>query len=137
MPRIIRMPPNAPPLARELYRLMIEKGFSAASLSKAAGVGETYIRDILFDRSKSPLAAKLQKIADALECDLTDLTSKLADVSSSEVDPRLRSFIQPSNLLPLLPREVALVKMFRTIVSDNDRDRVIDFMAALMPPGRR
>lgn len=43
------------------------------SLSRAAGVGETYISDILKGRSNNPKFEQVMKVAEALDCTLDDL----------------------------------------------------------------
>lgn len=59
--------------ASELERLMLAKGMNPKSLSRAAGVGLTYVRDILTGRSKNPKLAELRKVVDALDCTLDDI----------------------------------------------------------------
>lgn len=54
------------PLARELRRLMAERDLTPKGLSLAAGLGATYVRDLLKGRSQSPEASKLAKIEDVL-----------------------------------------------------------------------
>lgn len=111
---------------------MVDMGLSASTLSKRAGLGETYIRDILVGRSSHPLVNKLQLIAGALGCDLADLTDRL--VPPGEIDPRLGAFVQSENLLPLLDREKAILNMFRALPTDEARDKAISVLAELLPP---
>lgn len=48
-----------------LTELMVQRGFNMKSLSRAAGFGETFVRDIL-KRSQSPGIDKMKAIADTL-----------------------------------------------------------------------
>jgi phage repressor protein C with HTH and peptisase S24 domain len=64
-------PPTA--LAAEIDRRMRAAGMNPKSLSRAAGVGETYISDILKGRSKNPKFEHVMKVAEALDCTLDDL----------------------------------------------------------------
>lgn len=61
-------------LRDELDRRMHEAGYNQKSLALAAGLHETYVRDILIGRSKRPGGAKLMAIARVLGCSVEDLT---------------------------------------------------------------
>ena len=124
--------PDASPRARVLYTLMIKRGFNYTTLARAAGVGATYVREIIIDKSKSPHAEKLSKVATALGCELEVLTNPPV-----EFVPPLSDFMKPSNVLPLSEREIALVLMWRALDDDTTRDRVINFLAALLPTKKR
>ena len=58
-----------------LDQRMRELGFNAKSLSRAAGLNETAIRDIMQDRIKSPTVDTINSIADALEIAYSDLVN--------------------------------------------------------------
>lgn len=60
-------------LATELHRRMKKEGFNQKSLATAAGLNETYVRDILKGKSKNPEAGRLSRIAAVLGCSITDL----------------------------------------------------------------
>lgn len=61
--------------ARNLLRLMEEKGWSAARLSRAAGLGRTYVSEILSGRILSPGSDAIQKLAAKLEVDQLAITA--------------------------------------------------------------
>lgn len=62
-----------------IEREMKSKGFSRRSLSAAAGLSESAVRDVL-DRTQNPGIGTLQKIADALEMPIDALTGEIATV---------------------------------------------------------
>jgi phage repressor protein C with HTH and peptisase S24 domain len=66
-------------LPTNLLRLMDERGFNPRSLSKAAKLNETAVRDIIERRSKNPRRDTLTKLADALRCSLAELLGGEAD----------------------------------------------------------
>lgn len=55
--------------------LMEQKGYNQKSLSLAAGLGETAVRDILMGRIISPKIKTLEKIAGVLDCEVESLLS--------------------------------------------------------------
>jgi transcriptional regulator with XRE-family HTH domain len=61
-------------LPEEIARRMMAKGLNAKRLSVAAGLNESYVRDILRGRSKHPRTDTLAKLATALRCAVTELT---------------------------------------------------------------
>ncbi|TPW33819.1 LexA family transcriptional regulator [Oecophyllibacter saccharovorans] len=61
------------PLQRQITQRMAQAGYTQHTLALAAGVGQTYIRDILSGRSREPRPSKLTLIAEALNCTLPDL----------------------------------------------------------------
>jgi phage repressor protein C with HTH and peptisase S24 domain len=61
-------------VARAVERRMKALELTPKSLSKKAGLNETYIRDILEGRSRNPRFDTLEKVAGALGCTLGDLT---------------------------------------------------------------
>jgi phage repressor protein C with HTH and peptisase S24 domain len=71
-------------IAAEVERRMIVRGMSCKSLSAAAGLNETYVRDLLKGRSKNPQTTQLAKLATALGCTIGDLSN-----------PKPPSFNQP------------------------------------------
>lgn len=68
-----------------ILRAMAEKGFSRRRLSAEAGLSESAVRDIL-TRTQSPGITSLQKIANALEVPIEEITG--ADDSSADWQPR-------------------------------------------------
>lgn len=68
-----------------ILRAMAEKGFSRRRLSAEAGLSESAVRDIL-TRTQSPGIASLQKIANALEVPIDEITG--ADDEHADWQPR-------------------------------------------------
>lgn len=60
-------------IAREIERRMVALEMNQKHLARAAGLNETYVRDILKGKSKNPKHEQLAKLADALGCTLNDL----------------------------------------------------------------
>ncbi|GCD55183.1 LexA family transcriptional regulator [Acetobacter pasteurianus] len=61
------------PVADELERRMAHLGLSQKALARKAGVGDTYVRDILKGKSRNPGGEKLECIAAVLGCTARDL----------------------------------------------------------------
>jgi len=68
--------PKPAPWVENLERLMLARGMNPTSLSRASGLGSTYIRDILEGRSKNPKLAEIAQVAEALECSLDEIGYK-------------------------------------------------------------
>ncbi|AQT05303.1 helix-turn-helix domain-containing protein [Acetobacter persici] len=60
-------------VARELERRMALLGLTQKALSRNAGVGDTYVRDILKGKSRNPGGEKLERVASILGCTARDL----------------------------------------------------------------
>lgn len=58
--------PDIEMIRRTIEKEMAEKGFSRRSLSTAAGLSQTAVRDVL-ERTENPGIGTLHKIADALQ----------------------------------------------------------------------
>lgn len=67
------------PTADEIERRMALLSTNPKKLARNAGVGETYVRDLLTGRSRNPTIDKLQKIAGALGCTVDDLERSFAE----------------------------------------------------------
>ena len=65
---------------------MKTQGIGAKALSLKAGLNDTYVRDILKGKSRNPRNAHLQKLALALECQVSDLTGELDSADGSELE---------------------------------------------------
>lgn len=61
-------------VARAVERRMKALGLNPKSLSKKAGLNETFVRDLLEGRSRNPRADSLQKLAKSLDCTVGELT---------------------------------------------------------------
>jgi DNA-binding Xre family transcriptional regulator len=62
-----------------LYQLMRAQRFNMTSLSIAAGLNTTAVRDILRGRVKSPKYSTLEKLALALCCNVNDIIGRTID----------------------------------------------------------
>lgn len=85
-------------LAGEIRRRMSELGLNPKRLSLAAGLNETYVRDIIKGRTLNPRTDTLGKLARALGCSRSDLSppaERAAEASegaaSTRLDPALLS----------------------------------------------
>lgn len=130
VPRPVKISPDAAPVAAQIYRRMLDGGFTPMSLSLAAGLGKTYVREIFVGKSKNPKTEQLGRIAKVLGCSVEDLMSPAIG------DPRLIDLIKSVAVVPLRPREATLIQIFR-VIDDEARERVIDFAASLLPPAKR
>lgn len=130
VPRPITLSPQATPVAGQIYRRMLDSGHTPTSLSVAAGLGKTYVREIFIGKSKNPKTEQLSRIAKVLGCKLEDLTSLAIQ------DTRLDEFIDAVNVIPLRPREATLVQIYRAL-DDASRERLIDFGAGLLTSKKR
>lgn len=60
-------------LASRLNKRMIDRGYNRKSLSEAAGLNETAVRDIMNGRARRPLYTTIIALADVLGCTPGDL----------------------------------------------------------------
>lgn len=77
-------------LADEVERRMKALGMNAKHLSRAAGLNETFVRDVLKGKSQNPLMANVEKLADALHCEITDLQPPIQKMGREQA-PRVAS----------------------------------------------
>jgi transcriptional regulator with XRE-family HTH domain len=63
------------PLGVNLRRLMDKKGLNPRSLSLAAGLNAWAVRDILSGKSREPLHSTVERLAEALGCEIWELTA--------------------------------------------------------------
>src|SRR5579859_6404727 len=77
--RTARTPELKSPLQRNLYRLIQTRGHTMRSLSDAAGLGETAVRDIVVGRSQRPSYKQLDAIAKVLSVAVSELTDEGGD----------------------------------------------------------
>jgi transcriptional regulator with XRE-family HTH domain len=61
-------------IAKNVRFWMDSRQIGQKALALKAGVNETYVRDILRGRSLNPTESRLRKVADALDCRVSDLT---------------------------------------------------------------
>ena len=88
-----------------LEDLCNQKGWSAAQLSTAAGLGKNAVGDIIEGRTKSPRKSTLAKLAIALEIDVAILTGE-------------PSFTHLSTLLEFDPENQQLVSHFPSEINE-------------------
>jgi transcriptional regulator with XRE-family HTH domain len=99
-------------MARALRARMAERKIGQKELAKRAGVNETYVRDILKGRSRNPQAAKLARVAAALDCEIHDLMPDPAAMPGELVRD---------------PAELLLLTTWRQL-TDQDREMLLDFI---------
>ena len=104
-------------LPDEIRRRMAALGHSTASLAAAAGVRDSFVKDIIRSKSRNPRAEQVQRLASALGCTVEDLTGT--------------STPQPSEH-PRASRIAAINAKLQTI-STNDLDMVLRLLDAVQP----
>jgi transcriptional regulator with XRE-family HTH domain len=122
MPRTPSLSPDAIPIAREIYRRMVEAGFSQKTLADAAGVNATYCRDLFAGRSKNPKSDQLQLIAKALDCTVEDLQNP---GNARQAAPN--QVVQLPSPLQLRPAEIPVLKVWR-LLDRPHQDRIFNAM---------
>jgi transcriptional regulator with XRE-family HTH domain len=65
-------------LPEEIRRRMLAQGYSARTLSLAAGVNYSFVRDILRGRSQNPKSEQLRRVAAVLGCTIEDLAGSVS-----------------------------------------------------------
>lgn len=116
MTRIPKLSGDAGVVAREVHRRMTEMGVGQKALALAAGLNETYVRDLFRGRSVNQKLRELRKLADALECQVEDLTKQpptQAAQQRAEKTEDLSALVIDGRELAL--SELALVRMWRNL----------------------
>lgn len=103
-------------------------------LARVAGVGETYIRDLLKGRSRDPQTNKLTKVAEALSTTLDDLISLGNSLRSGRVGEDRKSTPNLfnsdfSNNTFYSEQEIALIDLWREL-SLSQRAALLCFIEA-------
>lgn len=75
-----------PNVAENLKRLMEERGLKPKPLARLAGLGETYVYDVLSGKSVSQNVSKLRKLAAAMNVPLFEVTGEEEDPPPSTYD---------------------------------------------------
>jgi transcriptional regulator with XRE-family HTH domain len=101
------------PFTRELEQLMLQKGLNRKSLSLLAGLGETYVRDLMVGRSGGPQAKKLTKLARVLGVS----TAYLLDLAGA---PPAAQIVKEAD-------ELVLLEAWREL-AERDQEMVLDFI---------
>lgn len=109
-------------LKERLERRMAEVGVKAKRLAQEAGLNETYIRDILKERSQHPTASRIEKVFETLDRlggkDTSPLTSDNPEGRAQPVSPGEAP--ESEHLL----RERNLILMWRDL---EEPERVLTF----------
>lgn len=136
MKRPPTLSPKATPIAREIHRRMIDANLGQKELAVKAGLNDTYARDLFKAKSGNPKSEQLQKLAAVLGCTVEELLKP----GVSDLDSDLRDFVDPANVLPLLPDEISIVRMWR-VLDKPGRDLVLlqltDLLTRQLPKGRK
>lgn len=101
------------PFAAELRALMKERGLNKKALSLKAGLGETYVRDLLVGRSGGPQANKLEQLARALDVPAARLMNLAGAPAAAEIVKK--------------PDELVLLRAWRKL-TERDHEMVLDFI---------
>lgn len=72
-------------LAKEIERRLDALNLDPTTASRRAGLGESFVRDIVRGQSKEPKPSKLAKLAKVLGCTVADLTGQRSPARSSAV----------------------------------------------------
>jgi transcriptional regulator with XRE-family HTH domain len=111
---------SASPVAREIYRRMRQANLTQKALATRAGVGSSYVRDLLRGKSLNPRYEHLSAIAKALGCSIEDLN----------IAPRPHDQIGQSELIDK-PEEMAILRFFRSLSPAERRRFVVRTFAGL------
>jgi transcriptional regulator with XRE-family HTH domain len=98
---------DRPYVAKAIYRRMQEAGLNYRSLALKAGLPETYVRDVMYGRSKNPKHHALAAIATALNCSLLDI-----------IDPKLANLPLKESEVVDKPEERAWLAFYRALSPD-------------------
>lgn len=120
--------PNASPVAREVYRRMMDLGISKKRLALDAGLAPTYVHDLFRAKSKNPQTDHLDKLAKALGCSADDLRHPVRASS----DPKGEESPDPASVLPLFPDDVVLIRLWR-VLPKRAKDLVLLRITELLP----
>ena len=123
MPRVPLLATDASPVAREVHRRMVAKRLSQKSLARAAGLNETYVRDLFHGRSRNQKTEHLRSLARALDCDLADLAEP-GKIDGSE----------PKGECVKLAKELTLLHLYRKLSAESKDEVLLCIVSKL--PGR-
>lgn len=116
-------------IARNVQRIMIEREMNPKQLAGYAGLGDSYVYNLIDGKSKNPLAANIQKIAAALGCPVVDLLDPLEGRGG---DRQHNESIDPSGVIPLFPDEYTLIRLWRDHLPKDGKDAVLVYIAKLI-----
>lgn len=107
-------------LAYELEQRMRAAGFNQRSLAVAAGLNETYVRDLLRGRSRNPKSGHLAKLAETLGCSVSDLAEPGVACYQHQLGPPVYT-----------ESEQAVIRMLRAMTPDGVRT-ALEKLAGIM-----
>ena len=105
-----RLAPSASPQVRAIYERMMKLGLTPTSLAAAIGRNETYFRDLFQGRSRAPSAQYLPAIAEALQCEVSDLLNP----GGAGGEPSANGEVYQ-------PDEIALIGLWRVLNEEEKR----------------
>jgi transcriptional regulator with XRE-family HTH domain len=114
MVKIPPLSPNAIPAARELHKMLLDKGLHHVQVSLQAGLGSGYLRDLFRAANLRPSAEALQRLAATLDVELSALTPQVGTIRSD----------QPRADAPYSPNEIALIELWR-LLNDDARENIL------------
>jgi len=122
------------PAAYAIEALMEYRGTNPKRLAKNAGVGETYIRDIIKGRSLDPQTSKLVKVASALSCTLDDLVTLGRRIHAGDTAPIIELTAEPAGAQATgqglyTEEEISLIGLWREL-SPAQRGALVSFLEA-------
>lgn len=74
-------------LQKNIRRLLVERDLNAYQAAKDAGLGDSFVRDILRGKTKSPSAENLAKLAAVLKASVSDLQADTSRRTMIVTDP--------------------------------------------------
>lgn len=105
---------------------MVAAGFNQRSLALAAGLSETYCRDLFIGKSKNPKSDQLAAIAQVLNCTVEQLTNPGAVVAQAP-----DNVVDLSGVGKLRGVEPLLIRMWRMLGTDA-RTAVLNHISSLI-----
>jgi transcriptional regulator with XRE-family HTH domain len=128
MVRIPKLAPEASVVAREVHRRMVDAGITKKRLALDSGLGETYVHDLFRGKSMNPQSEHLAKLAKGLKCEVSDLTHP----AGASEKPKISQNIDPSDILPLFPSDVAMIRLWKRLPK-YAKDLVLMRITELLP----
>jgi transcriptional regulator with XRE-family HTH domain len=119
-----RLGEGVSPLVRAIFTRMNQLGLTPFSLAAKTGRNATYFRDLFQGRSAAPSAKFLPSIAEALECEVSDLLKP----ESSGGEPNVDGEVYKADEIALLTfwralSPAAKARVMRAIIREGTRAR--------------
>lgn len=103
-------------LKQRIRQQLVAHDLSERGASLAAGLSDSYVRNILCGKSQNPTSEKLQKLAAVLHCDYKWLATGAGSPATAIEDPDEEELILSFRSLPESQRKQALA-VFRALAS--------------------